>query len=188
VQTAARLFSSQGYAATSMQDIMSAVGISGAAYYYYFSSKEDVLLEILEQEMERVESSLESLTHDPTLSAGDRLARTLADHAQTIAEHAQTSSVLFNELNNLSGPATRPIRSRMRHYTEALIELYRQGVAAGEFAPLDASVAVNSMLGMCNWVHHWFDPRVHSAEEVGRSIGELAAHGFAAPGDPGSAT
>lgn len=49
LQAAAELFTTQGYSATSTRTIAEKVGIRQASLYYHFASKDDILLELLQQ-------------------------------------------------------------------------------------------------------------------------------------------
>jgi AcrR family transcriptional regulator len=63
------LFLGKGFAATSMQEIADAVGMTKPALYYHFKDKQDLLVAVLAREMEEGRRVfLESLTADPTLA------------------------------------------------------------------------------------------------------------------------
>ncbi len=47
--TAIKLFKSQGYANTSVENIMQEVGIAKGSFYYYFKAKEDILDAMVER-------------------------------------------------------------------------------------------------------------------------------------------
>lgn len=62
-------FLSKGFAATSMQEIADAVGLTKPALYYHFKDKQDLLLAVLGREMEEGQRVfIESLTADPSLA------------------------------------------------------------------------------------------------------------------------
>ncbi|MCI7438300.1 MAG: TetR/AcrR family transcriptional regulator [Coriobacteriaceae bacterium] len=48
VQAAAQLFAEKGYEATSVRDILDAVGGAPGMFYYYFASKQDVYVAVME--------------------------------------------------------------------------------------------------------------------------------------------
>jgi AcrR family transcriptional regulator len=63
------LFLTKGFAATSMQEIADAVGLTKPALYYHFRDKQDLLLAVLGREMEEGQRVFaESLTSDPSLA------------------------------------------------------------------------------------------------------------------------
>jgi AcrR family transcriptional regulator len=78
VAAAARLFSANGFHATSMADIISEAGLSAGAVYIYFRSKEDLIAAVAET----------------ALSAADEaFATLLADGAAPSPEHALTTMI-----------------------------------------------------------------------------------------------
>jgi AcrR family transcriptional regulator len=66
---ALRLFVSQGYRATNLEQISSAAGLTKGAVYFYFGSKEAVLLEVLKRVreivVERALAAVEAAGDDP---------------------------------------------------------------------------------------------------------------------------
>src|SRR6266851_2075058 len=64
LQVAARLFRAKGYAATSLEEVADAIGITKAAIYYHFTSKDEVLFEmrdrIVRESLVRVRRIVES--------------------------------------------------------------------------------------------------------------------------------
>ncbi len=54
-----------------------------------------------------------------------------------------------------------PIRSTAARdrYEQALRDIVRRGIAAGEFRPVDAKLAVFAILGAINWIARWFSAR-----------------------------
>ena len=65
-------------------------------------------------------------------------------------------------------------RSRRAIYDE-YVHLIREGIATGEFRPVDPQIAAFGIIGMANWTSRWFraDGRL-TAEEVADSIADLA--------------
>src|SRR5437879_1658789 len=54
LQTAEKLFAEQGYAATSLRQIIGKAGVNVAAIHYHFGSKEDLLDELVHRKAEPV--------------------------------------------------------------------------------------------------------------------------------------
>jgi AcrR family transcriptional regulator len=64
-QTALRLFTSQGYEATSMRQIAEALDIKKASLYYHFAGKEDILRSLFDQRGAEAEQLLEWIAEQP---------------------------------------------------------------------------------------------------------------------------
>lgn len=76
LDTCARLFTSQGYAATSTREIAEAVGIRQASVYYYFAGKPQILEELLAR------------TVRPTLDQLDKIDAVAEEHGAASALYA----------------------------------------------------------------------------------------------------
>ncbi|MGW0069548.1 TetR/AcrR family transcriptional regulator, partial [Streptosporangium sandarakinum] len=54
-ETALRLFTEQGYEATSLREIAEALGVTKAALYYHFKSKEEIITSLVEDRIRTLE-------------------------------------------------------------------------------------------------------------------------------------
>jgi AcrR family transcriptional regulator len=66
--TAERLFCEQGFRATSMGQVATAVGMTRANVYYYFPSKDDLLREALATSLHRYRENWSTISDDATLA------------------------------------------------------------------------------------------------------------------------
>lgn len=91
------LFSSHGYCGTSLDDIVTAAGITKGAFYHYFKSKEEVCLALLDQALSQASLLLEApATADPT--------ETLRIWAKRLLDPEQSEvSSMFRLILRLSG-------------------------------------------------------------------------------------
>ena len=71
VDEALKLFSTNGYEATSIEQITNAVGIKKASFYSHFKSKQEVLDLLIEEIEERYESYSQSLKKDWEAAGGN---------------------------------------------------------------------------------------------------------------------
>lgn len=158
LRVAERLFASNGYAATSMEDVADVVGVTKPAIYHYFRSKEDLLLEIRQS---IIDGALELV--DGVLEAEGRPSQKLADilvaHTETVLKRRRANKIFYEEHGRLAPERERAIRRAERRYEKVLRQLYQEGVAAGELRDVDPGIAVATLLGACNWSYRWFKPR-----------------------------
>jgi AcrR family transcriptional regulator len=75
VELAEKLFLEKGYAETSIEDILTASGLSKGGFYHYFESKEEVLGESINHFAERLLKEFEPIIEDPGLNALEKLNR-----------------------------------------------------------------------------------------------------------------
>jgi AcrR family transcriptional regulator len=73
LDTAQQLFFTKGYAQTSVQAIIRAVGVAKGTFYHYFDSKTDILEAIIERIAEQITMMLQRIVEDSTLSPQAKL-------------------------------------------------------------------------------------------------------------------
>jgi AcrR family transcriptional regulator len=73
---ARRCFVRDGFHGTSMQDLLTEVGLSSGAVYRYFPGKQDMIIAIAEENLAQVAGEVRRLTAaEPAVSIGELLAR-----------------------------------------------------------------------------------------------------------------
>ncbi|MCJ8014146.1 TetR family transcriptional regulator [Paenibacillus sp. KQZ6P-2] len=96
MESAMRLFSEKGYASTSIQDIANDCGIAKPSLYKFFTSKEDLLIEVYGDRVQRMYEQAEAIKADDTLSPRDRFIR------ETLHQMQYFTDLKFNiEYHNL---------------------------------------------------------------------------------------
>ncbi|MEO3869293.1 TetR/AcrR family transcriptional regulator [Nonomuraea sp. B12E4] len=117
LEAAARLFAARGFHGVSIEEIGSAVGISGPALYRHFTGKEALLAEMLLDISSRLRASAATVV---TASADPQETLDALLNAQiTFAiEQPALISVHDRELGNVPEPARRQIRRLQRLYVE----------------------------------------------------------------------
>jgi AcrR family transcriptional regulator len=109
LDTALRLFATNGYDRTSMRDI-AAAGCSLGLAYRYFASKEDMVLELYLWLVDRLEDQVRRL---PAASIADRFRHLMRALLDEMMPHRLTLTALSGEaLNPISLWSLRP---KMRH-------------------------------------------------------------------------
>lgn len=96
IQSAFSLFSSKGYESTSTQDIINLSGLSRGAMYHHFKSKEDILRSITEGFYSEMDSFLENLVADTTLTAKDKMMKIII-HSADDYTHKQMVECYWSE-------------------------------------------------------------------------------------------
>jgi len=155
--TAARLFSTKGYIETSMEDVATASKISKGGIYHYFGSKDDLLyfvlsgfmnlvLESVEQELERIEGPLEKIRF------------IIFRHVRIYTEHMYAARTLLKEAHNLSAPRSKEVKFKEREYFAVIARIVSSSM--GPRTDNDkVRIMTFTLLGMCNWIYSWYDPK-----------------------------
>src|SRR5438874_4987898 len=82
LDVAQRLVVTRGYEQMSIQDVLDDLQISKGAFYHYFGSKQALLEALVEHLLDEGEQLLIDITHDPTLSALEKLQHFFVQLAQ----------------------------------------------------------------------------------------------------------
>jgi len=175
--TAAELFASRGYRATTLDDVAGALGIKKATLYHYIRSKEDLLSEIYDQIFDRVEAVVRPIASSDA-PADIRLHRMLEAHLRLVASERDMLAVAFQEEAELPAANRDLIRSRKRSYERIFEDVVLDGQREGLLRPMDARIAVRGLLGMTNWIYQWYSPDRHSIDRIADTFAGLLENGW----------
>jgi AcrR family transcriptional regulator len=146
--TATQLFIQQGYHGLAMRQISEALGVSKAALYYYFEDKEELLLAILTDYLEEIETAIAAIQAQ-TESGAEQIRRFVEMVLQQPAERRAIIRLASQEMAQLSASArTRFNRLYHEKFIGKLTALLQSGMEKGEFRPLDAETAAWALLGI----------------------------------------
>jgi AcrR family transcriptional regulator len=155
---ATRLFAERGYEATTLRDIADACGVSRSSLYHYVSSKEDLLAMLVEQWSRGLADSLAVIRARTDLSPERKLRQVAELTVRQRAESPEQFRVLDQAETVLPEPLRTQHRQARRDVLTEITAVIEEGIAAGDFKPVDARVAAFSVLGLCNWVAWWYRP------------------------------
>src|SRR6202167_5752301 len=151
MSAAAALFAQRGFHGVSIDDIGSAVGMSGPGIYRHFPSKEAVLSQMLLDISERL------------LDEGGRRASAAADaqealdallrwHISFALSQPDLITVQGRELANVPEPARRQIRRLQRLYVEEWVTVLSE--LSPHAAQASLRTTVHAMFGLLNSTPH----------------------------------
>jgi AcrR family transcriptional regulator len=182
LKAATRLFGERGYPSTSMRDIAEAVGILAGSLYSHISSKEAVLLQIVETGIDRY---LEAVL--PIVDSGERadvrLRGAIKAHVELVTSHAEETLVALHQWKFLGGDNRRRIEAKRRAVTDAFARVLAEGMDSGVFKPVpNRDIAVAVILGTLNWVPEWYSPKGKATpQQIGDQLADLLLGGLVAP-------
>jgi AcrR family transcriptional regulator len=177
-EAAASLFKQKGFHATSMQDIADAVGMQKGSLYYHISSKEELLFRISYQAISAITERLEKIATAP-LTPSDKLRTAIVNHVEMLCDKLDLMSVFLKESKLLTAEQQARILAYRRRYEELFKDILREGIAAGDFRPVDVGVVTNALLGMLNWIYQWYQPDGRlTSEEIAEVFSDLALNGI----------
>jgi AcrR family transcriptional regulator len=157
LDAAAQVFRQKGFHGASMADIAETVQLQKASLYHHVSSKQEILLDLLDRALGMLFEQIHVLTEQP-LPADEKLRQMVQVYLRLLAENADLSAVLLFEHRSLQPDQhARHIPNRDRF--EALWrDTLEEGVRTGLFACPDTALAVRALMGILNWTLTWYHP------------------------------
>jgi AcrR family transcriptional regulator len=161
LKKAVELFDRQGYANTSLDDIARAVGIAREGIYYYFKNRAEILLHIIEPRSLALIEGLRRIVADAARDYPARLHDAIRNHLEQFDLHCLEMTVSLRDGHLEDARAVRAVMARIWKDYEALwTRLIAEGQRAGAFKAMgDPKMLAFAILGMCNWLARWYDPK-----------------------------
>src|SRR5215510_14099153 len=100
LEAAAQVFREKGFHGASMNDIAEAVSLQKASLYHHVSSKQEILLEILDRALQLLHDQISSISNQ-NLPADKKLHLMIREYLQILVENIDLASVLLFEHRSL---------------------------------------------------------------------------------------
>ncbi|MGB0426470.1 MAG: TetR/AcrR family transcriptional regulator [Paracoccaceae bacterium] len=155
-QSAERLFARHGYAAVSMRQLASDVGVQVGTIYNYTKDKQALLFAIMSEHMTELLQawSREGQTIDPI----DQLSQFLNFHLDYHLARRDAVFIAYMELRNLDAANFAQIETLRRQYEDALERILIAGKNAKAFDIADTRITTLAIIGMLTEVVTWYRP------------------------------
>lgn len=174
LEAARCVFLAKGFDAARMEDIAEKAGLSIGGMYWYYKSKEEIITALMDSIINTDLDDLHAL-----LDAPGAVLERLRIYIHTSTPPAQALSPLFYEFYSLGGrdPHIRAcLRDYFRAYREVMALLLAQGVASGEFRPINAHQLATLFTALYEGILEMsmLDPQnVHAIPELGEALDTL---------------
>ena len=87
-------------------------------------------------------------------------------------------TVYLSEWRQLATESLATNRTQRERYAALFHQILRDGVAAGEFRPMDTRIVMLGMIGMCNYLFRWYRPEGRlTPDEVADSLIDMVMRG-----------
>lgn len=150
---AAALFARQGYSATTMADVATAGGVSKGTLYHYVRDKQDLLAQISQAHVHRLQHLVQSVT-DQQLPPQQHMAQLVLRFMQAY-EHAQAEHrVLTEDVKFLPETPRETVLQAQRQVVQAFADAVSRVRPEVQVAGQHKAVAM-LLFGMMNWTFTW---------------------------------
>ena len=178
LRAAASIFQEKGYHAASMQDIAEAVDLKKGSLYHHVSSKQEILLALLDDALGLIVERLEGAI-TPDLSPSQKLRQAMQAYLGFLADNRSLSSVLLLEYRSLE-PEYKDLHIPRRDHVDRIWQgIIEEGVSAGEFQTLTPGLVSKALLGVLNWTITWYrEDGPLSTEDIADQFTDLFLQGL----------
>jgi len=153
-EIALNLFAERGYAAVSMRQIASKVGLQVGALYNYFPDKQTILSELLIHHMENL---LQTWHSQKLPEKPDKLLEFFVDfHIEYHLNRPEEVFIAYMELRNLSPDNFKKIEKLRNKYELILSKILSDGVNKNLFICEETKIASLAIIGMLKEVNTWY--------------------------------
>ena len=181
LRAALGLFAAQGYANTSVQQVVDAAGVTKGAMYHYFQSKDDLLFAIYDRMLTLQTDHLETI-----VARGEPVDATLraacVDVIETSIDFLLEGTVFFRSVHMLSEPRQKEVTRRRRQYHDVFAGILERGQEEGLYrADVPLAVLVAHFFADVHYLPTWFSTDgPETKEQVAAQLTELFLTGVAA--------
>ena len=176
---AADLFATRGYTGASMQELAQRLDISKALLYHYYTEKYQLLVEIAEGHIDRLEQLVATVGgeyKDPTQQLVPLMQGLVEEYAEARAHH----QVLVQDIKYLTANDRRRVREKERRVVAAFAAAIAARDPALERSAL-AKPLTMLLFGMVNWLFTWFKPNGRlSYQAMATLVAEFTVGGLSA--------
>ncbi len=181
LRAAAALFHAHGFEGTSMKQIAAVAGIQKSSVYHHFPSKQDLLFDILSHTVDEAMGGLQEIARSDR-PARERIRLAVRHHIVNLVNDLDNVACFVEEGKALAPEHHAAHVAKRDAYERCFRQIIEDGVAWGEFRPVDVRLAGFAILGMCNWMVRWYHPGgPNTPDEVATHLGDFAVAALTVP-------
>ncbi|KAD3436368.1 TetR family transcriptional regulator [Arthrobacter yangruifuii] len=157
-RTSVELFARQGYAKTSVQQIVDAAGVTKGALYHYFNSKDDLLFDIYDRILTLQHRNLTEII-GRNLPAVETMRLACEDVIMTSIDCIREGAVFFRSQHMLSEDRQEEVKRRRREYNDAFTAVLVRGQSDGVFrTDIPIQVLAANFFSDPHYLSYWYSP------------------------------
>lgn len=178
LEVAAQIFRQKGFHAASMQEIADAVNLRKASLYHHISSKQEILLDLLDMAMDYLIERTQAI-FEQSSPPQDRLCEAIHRYLEALTDYPDLANVLLLEYRSLEPELHERHQPRRDQFEKLWRVLIQEGMDAGQFNPGDASMAAKVLLGSMHWAITWYkDGGPLTIQQIASTYSEVLLKGL----------
>jgi TetR/AcrR family fatty acid metabolism transcriptional regulator len=147
LDAAVKVFAAEGFYNAKVSQIAQAAGVADGTIYLYFKSKDDLLINLFEDRMERVNANLRDAIATAS-SAIDRLRRIVKLHLELVEQNRDMAEVISVELRQSSKFIREYANPKFAEFLRTIAGAVVEGQRAGELRTnIDPYIFARALFG-----------------------------------------
>ena len=180
IEVAGEVFERLGYSATTHADLAASAGIGRTTFYEYYESKEDLLVNLVEQRIPEVSEEMFGGLED--LGPFQQMSELVVRMIEFVGTDP-LGLILHTEVPRLPGPVQARMAAAHGPLSRRFVAIYDEGVAAEEFIEMDSRLAAQliyeSIMTAGRVLKSTRDPKQH-VHRIAEAAAGFVMRGFAA--------
>jgi len=164
LDAAARRFARQGFRGTTIRDIAGDAGMLPGSLYYHFASKNDLLLAVYEEGVQRIADNVDRAVAG-VAEPWARLEAAGTAHLKTVLDRSDYAQVIVRVLPQDAGEVSGRLVALRDHY-ESRFERLVDDLKLPSRA--DRRNLRLFLLGALNWAQVWYRPGAEAPADIAR--------------------
>jgi AcrR family transcriptional regulator len=174
LKVAERLFASQGYANTTMAQIVRELGVSKPFVYYYFRNKQEVFETLSWRPAVDCFTSMD-FAADDVRPAHTKVTEGLERLIRATINHYPAAFFPYREPQVYRPEYLAAQKKLANHFYERLCSLLEQGRTDGDFDFSETRITAQAACSLPGFLYNWYRPDGRlSAEDMVRELSKLA--------------
>lgn len=146
-KTAGHLLLKKGFTETSMREIAAAAGVGKSTLYDYFPSKDEILVSVFQEEMEKLTNRARAIAGQRT-GVPEKLYQIMQLHLNFLMDKKNQFLRLSAQLERLNQESQRRVQAKRYAYQDLLRDVVAQGIAEGSLRQVDPALTAKVLLAL----------------------------------------
>lgn len=178
LDAACTVFARDGYANSTVRMIANEAGTTVPTMYKYFPTKENILENLFDQSLEKMQENIES--HIQTgRTTEEKLSLAIDAIMKNYAKYPRNLMLMYFEHRSLGPKARDNFRKKSNRYTKIIGDLLVEGKQNGLFTITDPEIAANVFLSSCTvWPLRNWSVGEYGIDKVTRETKDMILNGL----------
>lgn len=176
---AIRLFSEKTYPMVGMRDISDAVNLLPGSLYVHITSKEDLLLTIVERGIGIYLSALSPIAQSDKPTP-DRIRDIISTYLRVLDANLDITRIAMFQWRYLNGENLARVLELRNQVDQIFVRVVEDGISTGEFPSVrHPRIVAIGVLGLLGSIAQWYSARGElSADEIAEQLADVVLGGL----------